>query len=78
VSAYGRVIIAAVIAYYTGGLVASSAWANCTVVGSSWVGTAVAGAAGGAAFGAYNLIIKMPKRTTNKSSLKAIFKLTAL
>jgi hypothetical protein len=57
VKKYGRVIIAAVIAYYTGGLVASSAWANCTVVGSSWVGTAVAGAAGGAAFGASSTLL---------------------
>ncbi|SSC11118.1 hypothetical protein BPUTSESOX_475 [uncultured Gammaproteobacteria bacterium] len=57
VKKYGRVIIAAVIAYYTGGLVANSAWANCTVVGSSWVGTAVAGAAGGAAFGASSTLL---------------------
>jgi RHS repeat-associated protein len=49
---YDKVILSAVIAYYTGGFVTGSAWANCTAVGSSWAGVATAGAAGGAAFGA--------------------------
>jgi hypothetical protein len=45
---YDKVILSAVIAYYTGGFVTGSAWANCTAVGSSWAGVATAGAAGGA------------------------------
>ncbi len=49
---YDKVILSAVIAYYTGGFVTGSAWANCTAVGSSWAGVATAGAAGGGAFGA--------------------------
>ena len=57
VKKYARVIVAAVIAYYTGGLITGSAWANCTAIGSSWVGTAAAGAAGGAAFGFSNTVL---------------------
>ncbi len=46
---YVKPIVAAVVAYYTGGLVSGSAWATCTATGATWGGV-LAGAVGGAAF----------------------------
>ena len=48
---YIKPIAVAVVSWYTGGVVANSAWATCTVSGAAWGGVA-AGAAAGAAGGA--------------------------